>query len=207
MQYWRRGRVETTTRRQNRRRLSLFSGTRVDTLAAIALPEGEVTFDLLVSSGVVAENILAAEIGPVALKTLGAQTAQDLRKLQFNAIHLCSVDFANEACLAFGSVEVVEAFLVSSRDAVCVAGTAAAQLLHVSVQSLLALCVCSPHEAKAVLEQLPQEQGLLNVSAQVVIGCGLRAEALRKLGYGIQEVATQTGATGAELSTMGFVRL
>ena len=207
MKYWRRGGVEGNARKRDRRRLTLFSGTRISNSSAIAFAEEEITFDLLVSSGVVAENVLAAEVGPVALKYLGAKTAQDLRKLKFNAIHLCSVDFANEMCVAFGSLEVVTAFLVSPRDAVCVAGTAAAHILHVSVQSMLALCVCSPQEATAVLEQLPQKQGLLNVSAQVVIGSGLRAEELRKLGYGIQEVATQTGASGNELSAMGFVRL
>lgn len=186
------------------RKLALFANTGMTHAQVVDIADEEVTFDLLLRRCVPAENILAADIGPIALKARGAVTADSLRRLRFDALHLCDPSFATEIVAAYGADEVACAFVVSANDAVAVAGSHALRLLAMSTQSLLALCVGSPIEAAAVLEQLPYGASLSGVAASVVVESGLRAAALRRLGYGMMQLKSQVQPSDRQMRQLGY---
>lgn len=178
-------------------RTALFGG-------APSCTEAELTFEFLLAGKLPTENLLAAQIGPVSLKRRGASTAYDLCALGFDALDLCDLDFAHEAMLVFGTQSILDAFLVSARDAVCLAGSSTAALLEVGTSQLLERCVDSPTEAAAVLQQLPYGNALYDIDIAVVLATGVCAKRLISLGYGIKQLVKQTCASNHDLVMLGF---
>jgi len=168
------------------------------------MEESEITYDLLMRSGVKAINLLVASYGPTALKTHGVESADQLRQLGFDALHLCDPDFCNEASMAYGASAVVKAFLASAQDAVAIAGSEAMHILNLAPKQLLEHCAGFPGEALAVLEQLPQGVSLHGVSCRTVLDSGLRANSLVRCGYGLMAVVTQLSPMGSELQKLGY---
>ena len=187
-----------------RARLALFHDSSVNAETACSIEEQEITYDLMMRSGVKALNLQTAGIGPTRLKTMGVESAMQMRQLGFDALHLCDADFANEATMAFGSEAVRSAFLASAADAVALAGSEAMHILNVTVLELLTVCAGYPGEAKAVLQQLPQGNALHDISCSVVLDAGLRHDSLRQCGYGMAGVIQQISPTGPELVKLGF---
>jgi len=188
-----------------RTRTALFHGTTVSAEIVLAMNDEEINFEFLLCSGVKATNLVVGGVGPAALKARGACNAKQLRKLGFNSLHLCDASFCNEANFAFGAADVVDAFLVTAEDAVAVSGCECAHILGVSVNDLLIKCCGFPGEASAVLQQLPKGAALHDVSCNVVLDAGLRANSLANLGYGLASVVAQLGPTGSEITRLGFV--
>jgi hypothetical protein len=185
-------------------RYALFYNTGTSRAEALAMSVAEMTPPRLLSLGVTPHNMRAASVGPMCLKRLGAGRATDLVLLGFRALHLADPRWAAEAVAAHGAGEVVDAFLKTPADAVCIAATANAQVLNVGVPSMLRVCAGAPTEAAAVLEQLPRGAALHGVPISVLLDTGLRAGALLKVGYGIANIAEQTGAAGDDLARLGF---
>lgn len=187
-----------------RARLVLFDGTPLSAADACGLDEHEINHDLLLRNGVKALNLQTAGFGPTMLKARGAQSADALRQLGFDALHLCDADFCHEASMAYGASAVVEAFLNSAADAVALAGSEAMHMLDVTPPQLLHCCAGFPAEAVAVLQQLPLGSSLKGVSATTLLDAGLRAETLRSVGYGLANVVAQVAPSGAELEKFGY---
>lgn len=197
-------RADKSTLSSTRARLSLFHGTPVNAETACSMDDSEITHDLLKRSGVKALNLLAAGVGPTELHRRGVQTAHQLRGLGFDALHLCSAEFANEASMAYGAGAVVDAFLQSAQDAVALSGSEAMHILNVKLPQLLEQCAGFPGEAAAVLEQLPKGAALHGVSAVQLLDAGLRAESLKACGYGLASVINQVSPSGLELAKFGY---
>jgi len=187
-----------------RARLALFHGTSLSAADALGMDDAEITYDCMMRNGVRANNLLAAAQGPAALRARGATTATQLRQLGLESLHLCDADLCNEACLAYGAAAVTDAFLVSAADAVNLAGMEAMHILDLQPKRLLECCVGFPGEARAVLEQLPHGASLHNVPCATVLDAGLRAEALRHVGYGLTGVCAQLHPTGPQLLKLGY---
>lgn len=187
-----------------RARLSLFHGTSVSAEMACGFEDAEITFDLMMRSGVKAVNLLTATMGPTTLKARGAHTALHLRQLGFDALHLCDADFCNECSLAYGAQPIVHAFLASAKDAVSIAGTEAMHILDINPTQLLTQCAGFPSEAAAVLQQLTPSVSLRNVPVSTVLDAGLRSETLKACGYGLAAVIDQIAPSGSELSKLGY---
>ena len=187
-----------------RSRLALFHGTSVNAERACGYDENEITYQLLLESGVKALNLFAAGVGPQMLVKIGSTGASDLRKFGFDALHLTDGEFCNECSTVYGRDDVVDAFLVSASDAVALSGSEAMHILGVIPVLLLEKCAGFPGEAIAVLEQLPRGAALAGVPAAVILDAGLRADSLKSVGYGLASVVNQTEATGNDLFKLGF---
>ena len=187
-----------------RARVALFYGTTVTATDAVCMEDSEICYDMMLKAGVKATNIQVAAMGPMALAKRGFDSPGQLRTFGFDAGYLCDPGWCNEACMAYGRDALVAAFVVSAADAVAIAGSEATSLLSVTVSELLERCAGFPSEAQAVLQQLPQGISLRNVPARVLLDSGLRVNALRLCGYGLQSVVDQTGASGRELGKLGF---
>lgn len=187
-----------------RARLALFHGTSVSAANAIQYEDADVRYDLMLKSGVKAVNLLASGMGPMSLKRRGFEVASSLRSFGFDALHLCDPSWCNEMCMAYGSTEVIAAFVISADDAVAVAGSEAMQLLNMSSSDLLERCAGFPGQAFSVLQQLPHGGSLRGVTSKTLLDAGLRVNALKACGYGFSSVADQTGANARDLSKLGF---
>jgi hypothetical protein len=187
-----------------KQRLCLFHNTSMSAEEALALEDEQLTGALLVEKGVKVSNIAAAGMGPVALHGMGVHDAQTLRAMGFTALYLADAVFASEANSAYGGPSVIEAFLVSASDAVCIAGSDAVGILGVTTQQLMEACACAPTEAAAVLQQTPGGNALQGVSPTTLLDTGLRKPKLMELGYSLAAVVKQTGASHTELAKLGF---
>ena len=187
-----------------RQKLTLFHGTALTAEAALSTPDDQITFEMMLSNGVKALNIVTAGIRPMTMKQHGVTTASQMRRLGFDALHLVDSNLCTEANAAFGAADVVAAFLVSPQDAVALAGSDATKTLNISVQQLLEVCAGAPTEAVSVLQQVTDEKPLQGVSASVLLDTGLRAAQLKQLGYNIASLGQLAGADGNALAKLGF---
>ena len=188
-----------------RQKLALFHGSGVSAEVALSTPDADITYDMLVSNGVKALNIACAGIRPMALKAYGAESAQQLRRLGFDALHLVDPAMAVEANAAYGATDVIASFLVAPQDAVALAGSAAMGTLNLSVQQLLEVCAGAPTEALEVLKQV-QTTGspLKGVNATTLLDTGVRAAQLKQLGYGISAMRELAELGPEHLRKFGF---
>lgn len=187
-----------------RSRLALFNGTNVSASDAFSLEDEQINHDSMLKAGVKAVNMIVANLGPMSLCKRGFEQPDQLRSFGFDAGHLCDPSWCNEACMAYGRDALVSAFVVSAADAVAVAGSEAMTLLKITPSELLERCAGFPGEAQAVLQQLPQGISLRNVLPRVILDSGLRVNALKVCGYGLQNVVDQTGADARDLTKLGF---
>jgi hypothetical protein len=185
-------------------RLCLFHNTEYSAEEALALDEKQITAELLVAKGVKASNMTTAGVGPKLLKVVGVADCSSLRKLGFDSLYLADTKFASEANAAFGSKDVIRAFLTGASDAVAIAGTDAVDILGIHAQDLLTACAGAPTEAQAVLQQLPVGVSLSGVQANVLLDTGIRRQALAEVGYSLTSVASQTSATAQQLAKLGY---
>lgn len=173
--------------------------------AAIAMEDAHFDGAFFLEHDISSELIRAAKLTPLALKQRGLESAFDLKRLGFDALDLVDASFCASSVAAFGSDDVLAAFLGAPGDAVCLAGSPAVVQLGVTVESLLSTCAGAPAEAKAVLLQCkPRAQALVGVDIGVLLDTGLRKASLVELGYTEKLLTEQCGATRDHLLTLGF---
>lgn len=188
-----------------RQRLALTKNN-TDAASALAMNDSEVDVIFLRRKRVPTTCIRSSKITPLELKSRGLETAVGLRELGFDALDLTDASFCASAVAAFGSDAVKTAFLLDAGDAVAVAGSVAMHQLGVSVVRLVELCAGAPTQARAVLQQLaPRGGALAGVSVNAILDTGLRAATLCELGYFLDGIREQTGASPNELRLLGFV--
>ena len=171
------------TERQKR---ILFKNTLGDTAQPI-------NFETLAKAGVRAENVIASGLGLRFFHDAGVSTPAKLARLGIDALHLDDAAFAREACALYGAPALVDTFCTTMDDAIALAGSEAIDILGVSVEKLLQLCVGSPKAAAAVLAA-EEARGLAGVRAETLLDTGLRAKTLKTLGIGMLDVAALEGA-------------
>jgi hypothetical protein len=187
-----------------RQRFALCANV-VSTGDVLSFPESELDVVYFLSRSVPIVNMRAAKVSPLDLKARGATRATVLRELGFDALDLCDAAFCASAVSAFGVEEVRRAFLLQAGDSVALAGSVATFQLDLSTRKLLEVCAGVPEAARAVLQQSEPRGGALHgVAVTILMDCGLRADALANLGYFVDRVREQTGASDAELRKLGF---
>lgn len=186
-------------------RLALTKGV-VDASSALSMNDDEIDALFLRRKRVPTSQIRSSRVSPLELKQRGVQSAVGIRELGFDALDLVDAGFCASLISAFGVEEVKRTFLLDSGDAVAVAGSVAVFQLNVPTSKLLELCAGAPTQARAVLQQSEPRGGALHgLSANSLLDTGLRATVLCELGYYLNNVRDQTGATAEELRLLGFV--
>ena len=119
---------------------------------------------------------------------------------------MCTIACSCASCIAAHGVdEVVNEFLITANDAVAISGTGAVHQLGLDVPTLLLLCAGAPVEAASVLTLAqPRSQCLRGVPPATLLDCGVRAKALRELGFEAHDVAACTRASVEQLEALGF---
>ena len=188
-----------------RQRIAITSSTSMSTNDAFALKDDAFHFEMFKTHGVGALQLSVARIGPLQLKLRGVQTAQNLRELDYDALHLVNTRFCEECVEAFGASQLVQYFLLTASDAVKLAGSTAIHQLNLSTGALLICCAGAPSEAYSVIEQTRPRGGCLEgVSPDILLDTGLRAPQLRELGYTNRTLQAQTKATIFQLQKLEF---
>lgn len=187
-----------------RNRIAVFYGTPLTASRALLLPDSEINYDLMLSSGVNSKNLLAACVTPTQLKSRGVNTADKMKLLGFDALHLTNASFCNQSLMAFGREELVKNFLVTAQDAVSLAGSAACSILNIHTEDLLKCTIGSPVHAHSVLKQLPRACSLQGVSPDTILDCGLHLKTLTQCGYTLASLIQQTKISASQLEKLGF---
>lgn len=187
-----------------RARIILFYSTNVGAAKALSYSDDELGYDLFLSAGVKAINILVAGLTPNQLKARGFDCASKMKTIGFDALHLTNPAFCNTMNLAYGRKNVLEHFLVSAQDAVSIAGSQATSILNVSTRELLEKCIGEPAHSLDVLRQISQATALKGVPAELLLDCGLRLVSLAKLGYTVESIVRNTDASPIQLQKLGF---
>jgi len=196
-------RVRAPLTRRQRVALVHASGLSLD--EAMGMDDTAFDFGFFEANNVQAGGIRAAKLTPVQLKARGVTNARSLRALGFNALDLVDASWCASAISAFGADEVIAEFVLTSNDAVAVAGTGATHQLGLDVATLLLLCSGAPRQASSVLQLTqPRSQCLRGVAPATLADAGLRAEHLRALGLDAAAVAAQTRASSEQLAELGF---
>jgi hypothetical protein len=188
-----------------RQKLTLFHNTGVTAEQALTMADADITFEVMVSQGVKALNIVTAGIRPLRLKQLGVQTPSQLRRLGFDALHLVDKATCEEANAAYGASSVVAAFLSSPSDAVAFAGSEAVHTLNITVGQMLEACAGAPTEALSVLQQQSMEKPLREVNATTLLDTGLRATQLKQVGITLTALNDMPGFEPSVAVKLGFV--
>ena len=189
-----------------RQRLALILPTGVSAEAIVAMPDAEIDYAFLLSHGVRAPLLKAAKITPVQLKARGVKTVSAFKTLDFGTLDMVDGAFCASCVAAYGADELLAEFLRTPQHAIALAGTAATQqLLGIDLGTLLVVCCAAPGPAYEVLAQTrPRGQCLRGVAPETLLDTGLRAKALRRLGYTPEAVCAQTRATVGDLDRLGF---
>ncbi|MDA9633370.1 hypothetical protein N9S81_00360 [bacterium] len=184
--------------------LTLFRGA-LGAKDALAMQSEAITCRLLKSHGVSVSNIRVAGITPVQLKDMGCSSALELRELGFDALDLNNPSFCASSIQAFGAEGVKQAFLLSAGDAVALSGSTAMHQLDINSRTLITATAGCPTHAQSVLQQLqPRGAALFGCKAADLLDSGLRAKQLVDLGYHVDALREQTGASEEEIAKLGF---
>ena len=168
------------------------------------ISDGDINYNFFLKHNVRPSNIFAAKLSASDLHARGVDNAFALKRLGFDALDL-SASFASQCVFLFGEYSMREAFLVNEIDAVNLAGSETCRILNIDSQMLLENCAGCPVEAKGVLLQLDIDSALVGVDVSVLKHTGIRAKALRELGFSLPLVLRQIPeAKPADIVALGF---
>lgn len=183
---------------ENQRRY-LVAKTHVDEDEILKMEDAAINVNFLIRRSIPIANVRAAGFTPNELYSRGANDAQMLRVIGFDALDLLDARFRYDAICTYGSANVVAAFLVTAHDAVIFADVFAMRAFSLDCTQLLRLCCGCPVEAVAVLQQVKTLDG---VPACVLLDTGIRGRQLADLGYDRHAVVIATQATDTELEKL-----
>ena len=169
--------------------------------AIVAMPDADIHHDWLMAQHISPTLLRAANVTPLQLKAHGTRTTADLAALGFTTLHLLDEEWCEDAISAYGAPALLDEFLVTSNDAVVLAGSDVVERLGINLGLLLLLCANQPGAAREVLAQY---QHARRVPPETLLETGLRAEDLAALGLSKARLRQDTLATDAQLSLLGF---
>jgi hypothetical protein len=188
-----------------RQRLAMAIGSGIQPQQVLEMNDSDIHYDFFLSNGITAPLLKAAKILPVQLKVRGVKTPSHFRALEFSTLDLVDGAFCASCVAAYGAEDLLGEFLQTAKDAVVLAGSPAMSQLNLDLGTLLVLCCGEPESAADVIEQTPPRGGcLMGVAPATLLDTGIRAKALRQLGFDAQKVCEQTQANVADLDKLGF---
>jgi hypothetical protein len=186
-------------------RLCVFHATSLDTTAAFALRDEEITYELLSAHGCTFQGLVAAGLRAPALHRLGFDTVDKLREVGMDAFDLVDIVWTRDLVRLFGADTVRAAFVVTAGDAVALAGTESARVLGVRLDDSLALCAGEPTAAASVIAlERSMPTALEQTTVRRLLDTGLRANALAKVGVSLAVLIEHVRPTSGELTALGF---
>ena len=189
-----------------KQRVALLQSSGYTAEALSEMSDDEFTFDMLLKSGARAKHLMVARVSPQMLVARGMSNgARSMRDLGFDALHISDPVFCAACIACFGAKDVVDNFVVTSHDAVALAGTPSATQLDLTAEFLLKSCAGFPIQAATVVAELqPVGKSLQGVSADTVLDTGLRKAKLVELGFNSNAILEQTKATPKQMQKLGF---
>lgn len=188
-----------------RQRLAMTIGSGIQPPQILEMNDSDIHYEFLLSNGITAPLLKAAKILPVQLKARGVKTPSEFRALDFSTLDLVDGAFCASCVAAYGAEDLLGEFLQTAKDAVVLAGSPAIGQLNLDLGTLLVLCYGEPEFAADVIEQTqPRGESLVGVAPATLLDTGIRAKALRQLGFDAQKVCEQTQASVADLDKLGF---
>ena len=184
-----------------RQRVALVLEASVPAETLVAMPDADIHHAFLMDQGISPTLLRAAQVTPLQLKAHGTRTTADLAALGFTTLHLLDEEWCEDAISAYGAPALLDEFLVTSNDAVVLAGSDVVERLGINLGLLLLLCANQPGAAREVLAQY---QHARRVPPETLLETGLRAEDLAALGLSKARLRQDTLATDAQLSLLGF---
>ena len=184
-----------------RQRVALVLEASVTAETLVSMPDAEINHAFLAQHQVSPTLLRAAGVTPLQLKAHGTATAGHLAALGFTAMHLLDDEWCDDALSAHGAPALLDEFLATSNDAVVLAGSPAVEKLGINLGLLLLVCAEKPGAAREVLAQY---RHLRRVPPETLFETGLRASDFRALGFTKDHLASDTLATDAQLSMLGF---
>ena len=131
-------------------------------------------------------------------------TRHSIRELQiagFDATHLMSEPgFCECAIRTYGADAVREAFVITSSDAIAVAGPTA-EKLGMMLCDLLLHCAQLPEAARAVIQLHGVDESIGYETLRIT---NIRAQALASVGLSSLELMQRYSLTAAQLASLGF---
>ena len=194
---------ETSPLTQNQlQRLALSIGMSVEDVVSFG---SKISLDFLMERGVDARALRSANVTPMQLKALGAESCRSLVALGCNSIDLIDKTFCASCIAAFGTENILENFLVSPGDAVALAGAPMRSYLGICVERLLLMCAGAPDAAEAVIEQVhPRSVALVGIPIESLLDTQIKSDALTRLGFSKELIASHTYANANDLKMLGF---
>lgn len=185
-----------------RTRLLLFHGSPTPVSTALCVDLTGVGALRLRELGVTADNLRAASIGPVLLRSAGVASATELRTLGLDACDARDPGFASESIACFGASASIDAFVVSASDAVCIVNSRGCEVLGIGPERLLKSTAGSPDAAKAVLSELP-EGAVSEVTLETLMSTGIQLSQLSQVGISLHKLMEVFSPTTEQLRVMG----
>ena len=184
-----------------RQRVALVLEASVTAETLVAMADDDISHAFLVQQQISPTLLRAAGVTPLQLKAHGTATAGQLAGLGFTAMHLLDDEWCDDAVAAYGAPALLDEFLATSNDAVVLAGSAAVEKLGINLGLLLLVCAERPGAAREVLAHY---RHLRRVPPETLLETGLRAPDFCALGFTKSRLASDTLATDAQLSLLGF---
>ena len=184
-----------------RQRVALVLEASVTAEALVAMADDDLNHAFLVEHQISPTLLRAAGVTPLQLKAHGTATAGHLAGLGFTSLHLLDDAWCDDALAAYGAPALLNEFLATSNDAVVLAGSPSVEKLGINLGLLLLVCAERPGAAREVLAQY---RHLRRVPPETLFETGLRAADLCALGFSKSRLASDTLATDAQLSLLGF---
>jgi hypothetical protein len=184
-----------------RQRVALVIEASDSAETLVAMADEAISHDWLLTQRISPTLMRAAKMTPIQLKAHGTRTPAGLVALGFNTLHLLDEDWCEDAIAAYGAPALLDEFLLTSNDAVVLAGSEAVDQLGINLGLLLLLCGNQPGAAREVLAHY---QHARRVPPETLRETGLRAQDLAALGFTRTRLQQDTLATDAQLSLLGF---
>ena len=184
-----------------RQRIALVIEASDSAETLVAMEDSAINHEWLMAQHISPTLMRAAQMTPLQLKAHGTRTPRDLATLGFNTLHLLDEEWCDDAVSAYGAPALLDEFLVSSNDAVVLAGSEAVEKLGINLGLLLLVCSGQPSAAREVLAHY---KNVRRVPPETLLETGLRAADLTSLGFSKARLCTDMLATEAQLALMGF---
>ena len=184
-------------------RLCIFNKSNLDPNAVCAMDDAAITATTMIAADVPFLNLRASGLTPSALLARGFKTPSEYRLLGMDTMDLVDVTWTRELAHVHGVAAVRNEFLVNPIDMAVMAGTDAAKVLGLTLDSMLQACAGEPYWASCVLKrelEVPYVDVvslLATTSLRRLMDTGLRCEGIAECGVPLQCFAELERAHGS----------
>ena len=188
-----------------RQLLCLFMHTTLSLGDAVGLRDTKSLCSALRRHNICMDNVHAAGLRIKDMHALGIDSLQQFKRLRLDALHLTDPMIATEMLELFGATAVVDEFVCTAQDAVYIAGSEGARLLHITSDRLPECCAgCPEGPAKVIAAIANPEQTCAQTSVSRLCDTGIQRLALNASGISLLTLTNHFVLTRKEMQQLGF---